>query len=130
MEEIYNLYGAKDVVDSAFNLANENNLVKSSQRDPNDTHGITVNRKATSVQQLSEWGMRMIQGSFPRLKDKLHYKEFNEREIIQHLVVLLYNFQTHNIGINEILNTFMSETEGFYLYGRGRISKTAEGMLA
>ena len=70
MEEIYNLYGGKVVVDSAFNLANKNYLVKSSQRDPDDAHGIVLNREATSVRQLSEWGMRMIQGSFPRLKDK------------------------------------------------------------
>ena len=74
--------------------------------------------------------MRMIQGSFPRLKDKLPYEEFNERKVVQHLMVLLYNFQTHNIGINQILNTFMSETEGFYSYGRVRISETADGTFA
>ena len=127
MEAIYNLYGAKVVVDSAFNLANKNYLVKSSQRDPDNAHGIVLNREATSVRQLSEWGMRMIQGSFPRLKDKLPYEEFNERKIVQHLMVCLYNFQTHNIGINQILNTFMSETEGFYSYGRVRIAETADG---
>ena len=126
MEEIYNLYGGKVVVNSAFNLANKNYLVKSSQRDPDDAHGIVLNREATSVRQLSEWGMRMIQGSFPRLKDKLPYEEFNERKIVQHLMVLLYNFQTHNIGINQILNTFMSQTEGFYSYGT-TIAETADG---
>ena len=49
MEEIYNLYGAKVVVDSAFTLANKNYLEKSSQRDPDDAHGIVMNREATSV---------------------------------------------------------------------------------
>ena len=71
--------------------------------------------------------MRIIQGSFPRLKNKLPYEEFNERKIVQHFMVLLYNFQTHNIGINQILNTFMSEIEGFYLYGRVRIVEIADG---
>ena len=71
--------------------------------------------------------MRMIhQGSFPRLNDKLPYEEFNEQKIVQHLMVLLYNFQTHNIGINQILNTFMSQTEGFYSYGN-TIAETADG---
>ena len=52
MEEIYNLYGAKVVVDLVFNLANKNYLVKSSQRDPDDAHDIVLNREVTSVCQL------------------------------------------------------------------------------
>jgi hypothetical protein len=37
-----------------------------------------IHRQATSVRQLSEWGMRGLQGSFPRLKDRLLYEERGE----------------------------------------------------
>ena len=40
-------------------------LIKSSQKDPLDSEGLLVNRDATSVQQLSEWGMKMVQSKFP-----------------------------------------------------------------
>ena len=73
----------------------------------------------------SEWGIRLIQGSFPKLEDKMPYEDFDERKFVLNLVVLLYNFQTHNIGIYQILDTFMSQTEGFYLYGRARVNETA-----
>jgi hypothetical protein len=33
-----------------------------------------THRQATSLRQSAEWGMRAIEGSFPRLKDKLFYR--------------------------------------------------------
>ena len=59
-----------------------------------------------AVRQLSEWGMRMIQGQFPRVKDKLRFEEWGERKVILRLMVHLYNFQTDQVGMNQILNTF------------------------
>ena len=129
MEYIYETFGGKVVVDSAFNLSNKRYLIKSSQQDPFTADGVRLNRNATSLRQLSEWGMRMIQGSFPRLKDKMPYEESGERKVILNLMILLYNYQTHNIGINQILNVFMSETEGFYSYGRVDMSATANDAL-
>ena len=61
--------GAKVVVDSAFKIGTKYYLVKSSQQDPLDYHTLLLNRAATSIRQLHEWGMRMIEGSFSRLKD-------------------------------------------------------------
>ena len=58
----------------------------------------------------------MIQGQFPRLKDNFQLEEFGERKVILHLMVLLYNYQASKVGINQILNSFMSRTEGFYNY--------------
>ena len=89
MEYIYETFGGKVVVDSAFNLSNKRYLIKSSQQDPLTADGVRLNRNATSLRQLSEWGMRMIQGSFPRLKDKMPYEEFGERKVILNLMVLL-----------------------------------------
>ena len=93
MERVFNRTGAKVVVDSAFNIGRRNFLLKSSQQDPMDDEGLRVNRAATSVRQLSEWGMRMIGRSCSCLKDPLLYKEKNDRMVILHLMVHLYNFQ-------------------------------------
>lgn len=53
----------------------------------------------------------MIQGQFPRLKDPLLYEEFGERKMILNVMVLLYNFQTTRVGINDILNSFKTVDE-------------------
>ena len=113
--DIHAEHNAAVVVDSAFNLANKDFLIKSSQVDPvGDPHRVLLNRAATSVRQLSEHGMRMIQAQFPRLKDPLPYEEFGERKVIVQLMILLYNYQASKIGINEILNSYMGKKQGFY----------------
>ena len=117
LERVFEETGAKVVVDSAFALKRHPFLIKSSQTDPEGVQGVLLNRAATSVRQLSEHGMRMIQGQFPRLKDRMTYEEFGEREVILSLMVLLYNFTTSTVGHNMILNSFMSRTEGFHSYG-------------
>jgi hypothetical protein len=125
LENLYNEHGAKVVVDSAFGLQARGFLIKSAQQQDPARRGatqaearreLTLNGQATSLRQLSEHGMRMIQGQFPRLKDNFPFEEFGERKIVLHLMVLLYNFQASRVGINQILNTFMSKTEGFYSY--------------
>ena len=118
MEEVFNNHGGRVVVDSAFKLQGREYLIKSSQQDPDNANGIVLNRQATSLRQLSEWGMRMIQGQFPRLKDRMGLEDFGERKVILHLLVLLYNYQASTVGINQILNTFMSKTDGFYSHDR------------
>ena len=116
MENVYVQTGGKVVVDSAFKLKDMNCLVKSSQTDPTEASAMLVNRDATSVRQLSEWGMRMIQGGFPRIKDCIQYEEEGDRKIIFMLMIHLYNFKTSNIGINMILNTYMETRESYYEY--------------
>mmetsp|Transcript_21055 Transcript_21055/g.58541 ORF Transcript_21055/g.58541 Transcript_21055/m.58541 type:complete len:322 (-) Transcript_21055:28-993(-) len=107
MKEMYDQYRAKVVVDSAFNLSAKDFLIKSSQLDPPSEEGVVLNRAVTSVCQLSEWGMRQIQGGFPRVKDLFFLEELGERKIILHPMVLLYNFQTSKVQVNTILNTFI-----------------------
>eukprot|EP00536_Pseudo-nitzschia_multiseries_P014765 jgi/Psemu1/40094/gm1.40094_g len=87
MERTYELYKAKVVVGLAFKLSTNDYLIRSSQYNPLTApveipegtpieeatamkerficKAITVNRQATSVRQMSEWGMRQIQGGFP-----------------------------------------------------------------
>ena len=129
LEYVFKTFGGKVVIDSAFNLSNKKYLIKSSQQDPFTEDGIRLNRNATSLRQLSEWGTRIIQGSVLRLKDNMPYKEFSERKVILNLMVLLYNYQSHSIGINQILNVFMSQIEGFYSYGRVQMSDTDNALF-
>ena len=49
MEEIYMRFGGKVVVDSAFKLTNREFMIQSSQQDPMNATGITVNRASISV---------------------------------------------------------------------------------
>ena len=99
----------KCTVDSAFSTKNHNFLIKSSQADlvSNDPMAFVVNQEATSMRQSAEWGMRALQASFPRLKDRLLFEEFGERRLIMKLMLLLYNYRARKVGINQILNTYM-----------------------
>lgn len=115
VDDVFNRLGSKIVVDSAFASDGRPSLYKSHQQNF-DRRGIQrqnadVHRQATSVRQLSEWGMRGFQGSFPRLKDRLKYEERGERRIILEMIVLLYNFRASTVGLNQIQSTFMPHLE-------------------
>ena len=58
--------------------------------------------------------MQMTQGQFPRLKDNIQLKEFGKQKVVWHLMVSLCNCQALKVGINQILNVFMSRKEGFH----------------
>ena len=76
-----------------------------------------INRQATSLRQLSKWGMRGLQASFPRLRDRLRYEEQGERKLIIQVIVLLYNFRAATVGQNQIQSIFMpwleNDTNGY-----------------
>ena len=91
-----------------------------------DAEALLLNRGATSIRQLSEWGMRMIGGSFPRLKDPLVFEEEGDRLVILRLMANLYNFQTSQMGINQIMNSF-TEKNGYF--GHADIAANANGMV-
>ena len=115
LEDLYWQFGVKIVIDSAFNLANKDYLINSGQLDPiGDPYKLQLNQQATSLRQLSEHGMRMIQAQFPRLNDRMLLEDKGERKVIMQLMVYLHNFQASRVGINEILNSFMGQSNGFY----------------
>ena len=64
-------------------------------------------REATSMRQSAEWGMRAIQASFPRLKDRFTYEEYGERRIILTCMFLLYNCRVRLVGINQIGSIYL-----------------------
>jgi hypothetical protein len=86
-------------------------MVKSSSENiTNAEDGMDLLRQqqATSLRQAAEWGMRAIQSSFPRLKDRIWYEESDvERQVFLALMPLLYNFRLHYVGLNQLRNTNM-----------------------
>jgi hypothetical protein len=108
LEEKHFLTGSKCVVDSAFAAANRPYLIRSAQdlTRAEDAEERVRMQEATSLRQTSEWGMRAIQGAFPRLKDAIKYEEKGERLRILKLVPLLYNFRLEVVGLNQITNTY------------------------
>ncbi len=58
---------------------------------------------ATSMYQDEEWDMHASQSRFPRMKDTIIYEENNERKIMLKAMILLFNFRTNVVGINQSL---------------------------
>ncbi len=77
LEDVYLLMGGKCCVDSAFGNVTRNYLYKSCQdllRSSAPTCqerilDLQKKREGTSARQTAEWGMLLLQASFPRLKD-------------------------------------------------------------
>jgi uncharacterized membrane protein YkvI len=56
--------------------------------------------------------MRAIQGSYPRLKDKLLFSESVEnRKVFLNLITMLLNFRTCHIGFNQLMSTYYPRFE-------------------
>jgi len=59
------------------------------------------------MRQAVEWGMRAIQGSFPRLKDQFLFSDNRQdRRIFLHLTSMVLNFRTTYVGMNQLESTF------------------------
>ena len=108
LEHIYNNYRFKIVGDSAFTQVNCPAIVKSYQLNRNGNVVATpLQRAATSLRQSAEWGMRALQSSFPRLKDKIKWEKRGERKWILKSAIYLYNFRVMTVGQNQIRSVFM-----------------------
>jgi hypothetical protein len=64
------------------------------------------------LRQAAEWGMRSLQATFARLKLRLPSDKQQRYEIILSCV-LLHNFRTDNMGINQISEVFSVEYENY-----------------
>jgi len=109
LREQYEKHGGKCVMDSAFCSRGNAFVIKSAQDVTlgEDAQEYTMLCDATSMRQAAEWGMRALQGSFPRLKARLKYEEHGERKCIIQCIMLVYNFRARYCGINQIRTTFM-----------------------
>jgi DDE superfamily endonuclease len=109
LSEVYERTGGKCCVDSAFSAATNAFMIKSSENvlRAQNPEQVLQQQEATSLRQAAEWGMRAIQGSFPRLKDRIHYETNGERKVFLQLLPLLYNYRTNLVGLNQIANTYV-----------------------
>ena len=106
---LYERNGGKCVMDSAFCARGNDFVIKSIQNyhSAKNADEFMMLTEATSMRQAAEWGMRALQGSFPRLKCRIVYEEKGERQLIIESIVLLYNWRANTVGINQIRTTFM-----------------------
>jgi hypothetical protein len=88
LEKVCNETGGICCVDSAFLMRNQPYMIRSSQSDITGTgattgpkFGFDKNQQGTSMQQCSEWGMRVLQSSFPCLNDKFLFETKGEWKI-------------------------------------------------
>ena len=63
------------------------------------------------MRQSAEWGMRALQASFPRLKDRFIYEENGERRLMMKMCILLHNLRARRVGINQIRSVYLSALE-------------------
>jgi hypothetical protein len=65
-----------------------------------------------SLRQSSEWGMRALQGTFVRMKSRLTSNKRKRRQILT-VIILLHNFRTDVVGLNQIATVFNVEYESY-----------------
>ena len=109
LQKCWEEHHGKVLMDSAFASNMYEFIIQSSQNVPikEGCQAMLLGQQATSCQQAAEWGMRGLQGSFPRLKDRIIYEKNGERAIILKFITLLYNYRVQTVGINQILNYYM-----------------------
>ena len=85
--------------------------IKKLSRDPLVADSQRIRSSAiVSLRQAVEWGMRTLQATFSRLKLRLSSDKDKRHDIIM-LTLLLHNFRTHNMGINQIRTVFSPNYE-------------------
>jgi hypothetical protein len=111
VDDLYTSRGAKIVVDLAFASDRRQSVYKSYQSNIDNQGNVRqilqIQRQATLVRQMSEWGMRGLQASFPRLNDRIIYEENGERRLIKELFVYLYNYRAAAVAMNQIQSVYM-----------------------
>jgi hypothetical protein len=77
----------------------------------------------TSLWQASEWGMRGLQGTFPRCKKRLPSNKEKRRCVLE-CIILVHNFRTEVVGQNQISAVFAPEYEQVInIHGYNRICR-------
>jgi hypothetical protein len=71
---------------------------------------LRISNVHTSLRQASEWGMRGMQGTFPRCKKRLPGDD-EMRRLVLDAIVLVHNFQADYVGYSQIRTVFDPEYE-------------------
>ena len=84
---------------------------------------IRLSNVYTSLRQASEWGMRGLQGSFPRCKKRLP-SDKDKRRMVLECIIFIHNFRTEIVGRNQIAEVFNPEYERVInIHGYDRIRR-------
>jgi len=106
---LYQKYNVKVACDAAFGAVKHPFILKS-HRPKNarwSLHRERLHTEVVKMRQSAEWGMRALQSSFPRLKDRIIYEEMGNRKIMLKLCILFFNYRARLVGINQIRNFYM-----------------------
>ena len=57
--------------------------------------------------------MCMLQGSFPRLRERFIYKEMGKRKQVIHMIILLSNLQARKVDINQIATVYKASLDRY-----------------
>ena len=110
IDAVYQQTGFCVVADSAFARENRNSILPSYQTNLNHQGQMRQHQDlyaaATSMRQLSKWGMHGFKSSFRRLESTFPYKERGELRVIMQMIILLYNFRASTVGQNQIQSSF------------------------
>jgi hypothetical protein len=71
---------------------------------------LRISNVHTSLRQASEWGMRGMQGTFPRCKKRLPGDD-KMRRLVLDAIVLVHNFRADYVGYSQIRTVFDPEYE-------------------
>jgi len=105
-EDVCDQTGVVCCIDLAFKTVVAPRLIRSSN-DETKAHDATEHHifvQAMSLRQAAEWGTRAVQGSFPRLKDKIKHESSGERKAFLLLAVCLCDCRVERVGSNQIRN--------------------------
>ncbi len=69
---------------------------------------ISLSNVYTSLRKASKWGMRGLQGTFPRCKKCLPLNKDKHRRVLE-CIILVHNIQTEVVGHNQISAVFVPE---------------------
>jgi hypothetical protein len=69
---------------------------------------LKISNMHTLLRQASEWGMRGLQGTFPRWKKHLP-SNHHQRWLVLEAIVLIHNYWTELVGFNQINTVFDPE---------------------
>ena len=84
---------------------------------------IRLSNVYTSLRQASEWGMRGLQGTFSRCKNRLPSNKEKRRRVLE-FIILVHNFRTEVVGHNQISAVFVPEYEQVInIHGYDRIRR-------
>ena len=117
IDKLHDETGCQCVMDSAFAARSRPSIIKSFASDnivfqANSPEDLQMLKDAKSVRQAAEWGMRALQGSFPRLKAVFPWEERDERLVGLSLITLLSNHKVNNIGLNQLRTVYWDSWRG------------------